>query len=118
MYHSFYCYNARGTNADSEPGLTTAFAEVLQSVASTVLATDAVQAAKQRILDVMSVTFNGLDEPASGVAFRSVSPCDSPCTVIGRNATAAAADAAFVNAVTSHTTGQENVGGGGHPEPM
>ncbi|MET4323948.1 MmgE/PrpD family protein [Bradyrhizobium sp. RT5a] len=98
-----------------KPDLTAAFADVLQSVATAELPRDAVQAAKQRILDFMSVTFNGLDLPASGVAFRSVSPCDGPCTVIGRNATAAAADAAFVNGVTSHTTGQEDDGGGGHP---
>lgn len=35
--------------------------------------------------------------------------------MIGRGVTAAAADAAFVNAVTSHTTLQEDVGGGAHP---
>lgn len=95
--------------------LTTAFAEVLQNVATTALHSDAVKAAKQRLLDFLSVTFNGLDEPASGVAFRSVGPSKGPCTVIGRGATAAATDAAFVNAVTSHTTGQEDVGGGAHP---
>jgi len=95
--------------------LTTSFAEALQSVATTPLRPDAMQAAKQRILDALSVTFDGLDEPTSRVAFRSVSPCDGPCTVIGRNATAAAADAAFVNAVTSHATAQADCGGGGHP---
>lgn len=77
---------------------------------------DAMQAAKQRILDALNVTFDGLDEPTSQVAFRSVSPCHGPCTVIGRNTTAAAADAAFVNAVTSHATVQADCGGGGHPE--
>ncbi|OSI81004.1 MmgE/PrpD family protein, partial [Bradyrhizobium canariense] len=81
----------------------------------TELAPDVLDAAKQRILDMLSVTFDGLDEPASEVAFRSVSPCDGPCTVIGRSATATAADAAFVNAVTSHVTGQADCGGGGHP---
>ncbi|UWU83096.1 MmgE/PrpD family protein [Bradyrhizobium yuanmingense] len=35
--------------------------------------------------------------------------------MIGRNATAVAADAAFVNAVASHTTSQVDCGGGGHP---
>ncbi|MCK1757014.1 MmgE/PrpD family protein [Bradyrhizobium sp. 137] len=95
--------------------LTTAFAEVLQGVATTELAADTVQAAKQRILDMLSVTFDGLEEPASAVAFRSVGPSDGLCTVIGCSATAAAADAAFVNAVTSHTTGQADCGGGGHP---
>lgn len=95
--------------------LSAAFAEVLQGVATTALPRDAAQAAKERILDMLSVTFNGLDEPASGVAFRSVNPCEGPCTVIGRNATATAADAAFVNAVTSHSTVQEDCGGGSHP---
>lgn len=95
--------------------LSAAFAEVLQSVATTALPRDAVQAAKERVLDTLSVTFNGLEQPASGVAFRSVSPCEGPCTLIGRSATAAAADAAFVNAVTSHTTVQEDCGGGSHP---
>lgn len=56
---------------------------------------------KQHILDMLSVTFDGLDLPASEVAFRFVSPSEGrPCTVIGRNATTAAADTAFVNAVT------------------
>ncbi|WP_439366119.1 hypothetical protein ACNJYD_09505 [Bradyrhizobium sp. DASA03005] len=63
---------------------------------------------------MLSATFDGLDEPASEVAFGSISPCNGPCTVIGRNATAGAADAAFVNAVTSHATGQADCGGGGH----
>jgi len=97
------------------PGLTTAFVEMLQSVASKELPRAVLQAAKERILDALSVTFNGLEQPASEVAFRSVSPCDGPCTVIGRKASAGAADAAFVNAVTSHTTAQEDDGGGGHP---
>lgn len=95
--------------------LTADFAEVLQSVATTALTRSAVEVAKQRVVDMLSVTFGGLDEPASGVAFRSINPSNGPCTVIGRNATAAAADAAFVNAVTSHTTGQEDCGGGSHP---
>jgi 2-methylcitrate dehydratase PrpD len=88
---------------------------VLQSIATTALPRDATEAAKQRVLDFMSVTFGGLDLEASRVAFGSVSPCGGPCTVIGRNATAAAPDAAFVNAVTSHTTVQEDYGGGSHP---
>jgi len=98
----------------TKSNLSVAFAEVLQSVAIA-LPPDAVQAAKQRLLDMLSVTFNGLDEPPSEVAFRSVTPCGGPCTVIGRNPTAAAADAAFVNAVTSHASGQEDDGGGNHP---
>jgi len=95
--------------------LANAFAETLQSIATSELPSDVAQAAKQRILDMLSVILNGLDEPGSEVAFRSVSPCVGPCTVIGRNATASSADAAFVNAVTSHTTGQEDDGGGSHP---
>ncbi|WP_210190355.1 hypothetical protein, partial [Bradyrhizobium canariense] len=55
--------------------LTASFAEVLQTIAATELAPDVLDAAKQRILDMLSVTFDGLDEPASEVAFRSVSPC-------------------------------------------
>ncbi|OSI79312.1 hypothetical protein BSZ22_01845, partial [Bradyrhizobium canariense] len=55
--------------------LTAAFAEVMQSIVTTELAPDVLDAAKQRILDMLSVTFDGLDEPASEVAFRSVSPC-------------------------------------------
>ncbi|WP_375167031.1 MmgE/PrpD family protein [Bradyrhizobium brasilense] len=92
--------------------LTAAFVEVLQSIATPQLAPDAVQAAKQRILDILSVTIDGLDEPALEIAFRPVTPCDGPCTVIGRCATTAAADAAFVNAITSHVTGQADCGGG------
>ncbi|MCK1353262.1 MmgE/PrpD family protein [Bradyrhizobium sp. CW7] len=95
--------------------LTAAFAEVLQSIATTELSSDAVQAAKQRILDMLSVTFDGLNDPASETAFRSMTPSYGPCSIIGRKATAAAADAAFVNAVTSHATGQADCGGGGHP---
>ncbi|MCK1709589.1 MmgE/PrpD family protein [Bradyrhizobium sp. 143] len=95
--------------------LTTSFAEVLQGVATAQMTPEVSRASKQRILDFLSVTFNGLNEPASGVAFRSIGPSSGPCTVIGRDVTAAAADAAFVNAVTSHTTCQEDVGGGAHP---
>ncbi|MCK1680057.1 MmgE/PrpD family protein [Bradyrhizobium sp. 147] len=94
---------------------TTSFAEALQTIATTELAPDAIRAAKERLLDMLGVTLDGLDQPSSVVAFRSVGPCAGPCTVIGRNTTAAAADAAFVNAVTSHTTGQEDCGGGVHP---
>ncbi|WP_050425668.1 MmgE/PrpD family protein [Bradyrhizobium tropiciagri] len=95
--------------------LSTAFAEVLHTVATTALPPRAMLAAKQRILNALAVTFDGLDEPAPRVAFRSVSPCSGPCTIIGRNATAAGADAAFVNAVTSHVTAQADSGFGGHP---
>ncbi|WP_354101813.1 hypothetical protein [Bradyrhizobium sp. RT5a] len=76
---------------------------MLQTIATTELAPDAIPAAQQRILAPLGVTFNGLDLPALEVAFRSRSPSVGPCTVIGRDATAAAADAAFVNAVMSHS---------------
>jgi 2-methylcitrate dehydratase PrpD len=95
--------------------LTTAFVEQLQAVAAKASFADVKDAAKERILDALSVIYDGLGEPASRVAFDSVRPCDGPCTVIGRNATALAADAAFVNAVASHVTGQADCGGGGHP---
>lgn len=52
--------------------LTTAFAEALQSIATKELASDAIRAARQRILDMLSVTFDGLDDPASENAFCSV----------------------------------------------
>lgn len=100
---------------DGKSGLTIAFAEVLQRIATREMDADAVQAAKARILDMLGVTFDGLDYPASEVAFRSVNPSDGPCTVIGRKVTTTAADAAFVNAVTSHITGQADNGGGSHP---
>lgn len=64
---------------------------------------------------MLTVTFDGLDDPASKVAFRSISSSGGPCTVIGRKATATALGAAFVNAVRSHATGPADCGGGGHP---
>ncbi|WP_439397534.1 MmgE/PrpD family protein [Bradyrhizobium sp. PMVTL-01] len=95
--------------------VTTAFAEILQSSVKKASRPLALQAAKERILDALSVTFDGLDEPASGVAFRSIHPSVGPCTLIGRNASASPSDAAFVNAVGSHVTAQADCGGGGHP---
>lgn len=95
--------------------LAMAFAEVLQKLAVGELRPDVMQAAKERILDALAVTFDGLDEPASKVAFRSVNSSGGACTLIGRIASAAAADAAFVNAVACHATGQADCGGGGHP---
>lgn len=41
--------------------LTTAFAELLQGVATTSLPPDAVRAAKDRLIDALSVTFDGVD---------------------------------------------------------
>lgn len=99
----------------AKSGLSIAFAEVLQHIGTNGLGPHARHAAKQRILDMLSVTFDGLDQPVSGVALRSVGRSVGPCTVIGRKATAAAPDAAFVNAVTSHITSQMDCGGGGHP---
>ncbi|UPJ79258.1 MmgE/PrpD family protein [Bradyrhizobium sp. 183] len=90
--------------------LTNAFAEVLLSTATAAL----MQAANHRILDALGVTFDGLDEQASQVAFRSVSPCEGPYTMIGRKTTATAADAAFVNAVASSVSAQADCGGGSH----
>jgi 2-methylcitrate dehydratase PrpD len=74
-----------------------------------------VEMAKSRMLDALSVSFNGKNLPHCQVALRSISGSKGACTIFGEPTKAAAADAAFVNAVIGHSTLHEDFGGGGHP---
>jgi 2-methylcitrate dehydratase PrpD len=99
-----------------EPGgLMRAFATRLSELSYDNLDPVTIIAAKDRILDALGVTCNGLAEPVASVARASVGESRGRCTIVGRSIPAGMSDAAFANAVTGHATLQEDLGGGGHP---
>ena len=96
-------------------GLTQEFGRFLASLSYEDLPVEVVEMAKSRILDALSVSYNGKNLPPCKVALRSISGSKGECTILGERMKATAADAAFVNAVIGHSTLQEDFGGGGHP---
>jgi 2-methylcitrate dehydratase PrpD len=96
-------------------GCTREFGRFLADLSYEDLPAAVVEMAKSRMLDALSVSFNGKNLPHCQVALRSISGSKGACTIFGEPTKAAAADAAFVNAVIGHSTLHEDFGGGGHP---
>jgi 2-methylcitrate dehydratase PrpD len=96
-------------------GLARAFGRFLVNLSYEDLPAVVIEGAKSRMLDALSVSFNGSTLPHGQVALRSIRGSKGTCTILGEQTKAAAADAAFVNAVLGHSTLHEDVGGGGHP---
>ncbi len=96
-------------------GLTREFGRFLVNLSYEDLPAAVLEMAKSRILDALSVSYNGKTLPHCQVALRSSSGSKGACTILGEKTKAAAADAAFVNAVLGHSTLHEDFGGGGHP---
>ena len=96
-------------------GLARAFGRFLVNLSYEDLPAGVSEGAKSRMLDALSVSFNGSTLPHGQVALRSIRGSKGTCTILGEQTKAAAADAAFVNAVLGHSTLHEDVGGGGHP---
>ncbi|HEV8714061.1 MAG TPA: MmgE/PrpD family protein [Candidatus Binatia bacterium] len=96
-------------------GLTREFGRFLVSLSYEDLPAEVIEMAKSRMLDALSVSYNGKNLPHCQVALRSIGGSKGVCTILGEKTKAAAADTAFVNAVIGHSTLQEDFGGGGHP---
>jgi 2-methylcitrate dehydratase PrpD len=96
-------------------GLTRGFGRLLVNLSYEDLPAAVLEMAKSRILDALSVSYNGKTLPHCQVALRSIRGSKGACTILGEKTKAAAADAAFVNAVVGHSTLHEDFGGGGHP---
>ena len=96
-------------------GLARAFGRFLVNLSYEDLPAGVSEGAKSRMLDALSVSFNGSTLPHGQVALRSIRGSKGTCTILGEKTKAAAADAAFVNAVLGHSPLHEDVGGGGHP---
>ena len=96
-------------------GLTRGFGRLLVNLSYEDLPAAVLEMAKSRILDALSVSYNGKTLPHCQVALRSIRGSKGACTILGEKTKAAAADAAFVNAVLGHSTLHEDFGGGGHP---
>ena len=96
-------------------GLTQEFGRFLANLSYEDLPVEVIEMAKSRIMDALSVSYNGKNLPHCKVALRSIRGSKGACTILGERTKAATADAAFVNAVIGHSTLQEDFGGGGHP---
>ncbi len=96
-------------------GLTREFGRLLVGLAYEDLPAAVLEMAKSRILDALSVSYNGRNLPHCQVALRSIGGSKGVCTILGERMKTVAADAAFVNAVIGHSTLHEDFGGGGHP---
>src|SRR5262244_827002 len=96
-------------------GLTREFGRFLVNLSYEDLPAEVIEMAKSRLLDALSVSYNGKNLPHCQVALRSIGGSKGACTILGEKTRAAAADAAFVNAVLGHSTLHEDFGGCGHP---
>lgn len=96
-------------------GHSVGLAKAVSSIDRRASGAEVLDAAKDRILDTLAMLYAGCDHPATEAALESIADDGGPCTIIGRGDSASASDAAFVNAVSSHTALQEDFGGGGHP---
>ena len=99
----------------TQRGLSQELGRFLATLSYADLSGEVVEIAKSRLLDALSVSYNGKDLPHCQVALQSIRGSKGACTILGERAKAATADAAFVNAVMGHSTLHEDFGGGGHP---